>query len=469
MQLGELLTDLLISDLTVEGAGIARHDGRVLFVKDGLPGAVVSARVVGFRKGIAYAEQEQVQQPSPHARQPWCPHAHECGACALQHMTRQGELAWKQKHVRETLARLGKIQDLPVEDALTSSEERHRRNKMTFAFGTDMGEKGLQLGLRPRRDHDIVEVTECGMQRPESMRLLGLIRERATALGLTSWNSAGAEKAGTSQGYLRFLVVHAPDYSPDGKQQYVIECITGPGHKTKTGGGRLTNGEAIQCLGEELMRQFPLTGFIHSERGARSDLAQSEKEIMALGDTWYIEQFGALRLRVPYNAFLQTNTAATKLLYDRIAVEAKLSGSQILWDLYSGIGSIALLLAPTAHMVHGVESNADAVKAARQNANALGIEHCHFHCGEVTPRLLQTLPSPELVIVDPPRSGMTEGVIRELSAVAAPVLIYVSCDVGTQARDLLLLSSAYRPVKSIPVDMFPYSPHIENIVILHHL
>ena len=466
---GSLLESLTVTDLTVDGGAVARHQGQVVFLDAGLPGEVLSARVVKRVKRIVHARRERTLSQSPHAVDPWCPHAADCGACSWQHFAPEAALAWKRKHVRETLARIGKVVAPDVSPLVPSPRDRGYRNKMSFAFapGATPEQKTL-LGLRRFREQSVVEVTDCGLQTPEVMRMLAGARQMANNLGLEAWRGRGA-------GYLRFLVVHTPMYEPQDKKQMVVECITGDDHRraepAQGDGGRKTpsNADKVRELGRALMRDFALTGFIHSERRHPADLAQGERRVFLAGSGEYQERFGHLVLTVPHNAFLQTNTDVAALLYAGVAEEAGLSGREVLWDLYSGVGGIALYLAERVREAHGFEIQAEAVDAARKNSESLGHAHCHFHQGALSGALLAAVPRPDVIIADPPRAGIDEPILKLLLATPARRLVYVSCDPGTQARDITRLAPAWKVLRSRPYDMFPHTPHVENIVVLDRI
>lgn len=468
---GALLEELTVTDLTVDGKAVARCQGRVVFLDAGLPGEAVSARVVKTARRIIHARTERVLSPSPHAVAPWCPHAADCGACSWQHFSLEAAREWKQKHVRETLARIGKTVDPAVAPLVPSPLKRAYRTKMSFAFAPIPGRggsAGALLGLRRFREKTVVEVTGCGMQRPAVMQLLRHVRQSAGNLGLEAWQGSGT-------GYLRFLVVHTPLYAPQGKEQMLVECVTGPDHGHAGPGSRTegrktpTNADKVREMGLDLMKEFALTGFVHTERDSPSDVAQGGKTIFQAGSGEYQEAFGPLVLTVPHNAFLQTNSAVAGLLYAGAAEEAGLTGREVVWDLYSGVGSIALYLATRAREAHGFEAQTEAVAAARANSATHGHSHCHFHSGSLSPSLLAAAPRPDVIVADPPRAGLGEAVCQYLLSTPARRLVYLSCDPGTQARDIARLASAWRVRRSRPYDMFPYTPHVENIVTLDRI
>jgi 23S rRNA (uracil1939-C5)-methyltransferase len=375
--------------------------------------------------------------------------------------------------VRDSLARIGKINDIPVLPVLPSPVMKAYRNKMSFAFAPRT-EAGPALGLRQAGTCSLVEVRACGLQPPVVMRILDAVRANAAHLGLAAWNwqkKDPAAKGEERSGYLRFLVVHTPAYTPGGMPQILLEFITGRNHEGavdcggKNSTAALSNAEALRRLAEALVAEFPLTGVVHSERSRVTDVALGERPVQSFGSRDYLERFGHLLLRVPYSVFLQTNTGAAALLYEQIGREAALDPAYTLWDVYAGCGSIGLYLAEKVRMVHGFEIREDAVRAADNNKRALRYAHCHFHVGALKPIALETLPRPDVVVIDPPRSGVEEEVMQVLLHAPAKTLLYVSCDAATQARDAARLSSVWTAVKSLPVDMFPYTPHVENLLI----
>lgn len=464
---GVLLENLLVTDLTVEGRGIARYGRRVIFLDRGLPGETVRAVVTRTVKGVAHAEVLRRLSPSPHETAPWCPHFTECGACAWQHFAQPAALEWKADHVRQSLARIGKLAGLPVAPVLPSPLQREFRNKMSYAFADQGGE--TLLGLRRARDHALVAVTGCSLQPRVGMEVLAFVREAVNRLGLAALRKSAAPRPGAREnragGYLRFLVLRIPAMlDSSGRPQLVVECISGPDHSAPAKANR-SNAEAVALLGRELAGRFNCA-FVHSERRDATDVAQGERTVQAVNGHSYQERFGHLVLTVPYAAFLQTNTQAAALLYDLVEREAALRQDDVLWDVYCGVGGAGLYAARGAGLVHGFELQAAAVSAARANAAALGYSHCFFHAGDVARTLEQAdIPRPDVIIVDPPRAGLSERVRACLLRSRARRLLYVSCNVSTQARDAGALAPVWKAVKSFPVDMFPYTPHVENLLV----
>ena len=458
---GSLLSPLEIVDVSVEGQGLARHNGRVVFLDGGLPGAMVSAMVKRVTKKVIFADIVSVLNPSPHQISPACPHAGLCGGCLWQDFDLEAARQWKRNHISQCLARIGKAPDVQVFPVAASPAYVAMRNKMSFAFGPGQDESCL-LGLRKRAAHDIVEVDSCLLQGELAMAVVAHVRKRANELGLKAWIG---EKEET--GYLRHLVVHKALHATP-ENSMLVECITGPPPRRGKAAGK-DLADKLEQIGKELMQQFGVTGFVHGVRLQKDELALAERTFAVLGEASYTETIGHLNLVVPHNAFLQSNTAAATLLYERIRQEAALQGTECVWDLFCGIGSIGLFLAQDAGQVHGCEVAEQSVRAARQNARRLGYDNCAFYRNDLAHGLGADLPPPDVIIMDPPRAGISERLAGQLAQIKARTLLYVSCDAGTQARDVARLSSTWRAVRSYPVDMFPYTAHVENVLVLEPL
>lgn len=459
------LQQLEITDLTLQGRSIARYMQRVLFLDQGLPGEVVDARVTKVKKNVAEGVVTAFHRYSPDRQSPWCPDFGRCGGCMWQHFAPNATLEWKRRHVEETLARIGKIRGIPVHAVTPSPAGRAYRNKMAFAFGPDEQGAHILLGLRKFHSRDIVEVAACGILPARALALVERVR------AFLHEYAKSEEAVRTLGAYLRFLVLHMPDHAQEG-EQLLVECITGAAHSrtSTTEAGSFANAEFVSALGDYLCRgDTPtVTGFIHSERKDSADVAQGEKKLSHRGKTWFSESFDGLVLeRIPYSSFVQTNTGAATALYKSVRQEARLTGSEVVWDMYSGVGGIALFLAGEAREVHGFEANKDAVSAARRNAHALGFEHCSFHAGRIGKNSPARASAPDIVVVDPPRAGLDREALDMLLSSPARTLLYVSCDAGTLARDASLLAHSWVPVSCRPVDMFPFTPHVESLMTFH--
>lgn len=435
----ELAVDALVSD----GRGLGRFRGMAVFVEGALPGQTVRARIVAVRKRLAEAELVEVVAPSPDERAAPCPHAGRCGGCPWQALDYGRQLGWKERIVRDALERVAKVADPPLLPILPSPLAWGYRNKMEFAFGpSENGERAI--GLRERGSRRIVEVTGCLLQTPLTMRVLAAAR--------VLMNGPFRDVEG------RFLVIREPRAGG-----CFVELIAAPGVEAAVG-GRFAAALREAADG--------VTGVALSVRAAAGDVAYGERTLYADGELE--ERLGHIRLRLGHNAFFQVNTPAAELLYaeaERFAALATFD-APVLWDVYGGVGSIGLYMARHAGRVVGIEAMPGAVRCARANARALGVEGYRVEPGDaksVLGRLAKFGPKPDVVVVDPPRAGLDATVARQLADAAPRRLVYVSCNPATLARDVARLAPAYRLAAARPVDLFPQTPHVETAALLERV
>jgi 23S rRNA (uracil1939-C5)-methyltransferase len=262
---------------------------------------------------------------------------------------------------------------------------------------------------------------------------------------------------GGREGPLRFLVVRCPEHSPAGKRQCVVEIITAPVRAEEAG--------AVRKLGERMMAMGTVTGFAHSGRLSAGAVAYGEKTIFTLGETAIAERFGPVTLTAPTQAFLQVNTLAATLLYERVRELASAVKARVIWDLYSGAGGIALTLAAPGRAVRGFENVPEAVRRARTNAEGAPGSVSFTRC-DAAALPADTQPPPDLVVLDPPRAGIAAPLVERLPSLRPRHIISVGCDPAAQARDIALLSPAYRLEQAGAVDLFPQTPHVEAYALL---
>lgn len=425
------------------GAGLARLDGRVVFVEGALPGSRVMARVVKEDKGCLRAVVHEVLSPSPAAVEPFCPHFGICGGCTWQDAAYPTQLEWKREIVSEQLRRLGKL-DTEASPALASPLERLYRNKMEFSFGPGPV-CGLSLGLRERFNPGrIVEIESCFLMPDPAMDIVRAVRHLAGATQLPSYF------ARTGTGAWRHLVLRRSEAT----DKWLAQIIVGP----KTPFKRLSS------LGEALMQEIPqLSGVILDMRRDRSDFAIAEHRIWAMGQDSIEEDLDGLRLRVSAGAFFQTNTQAAAVLYAKAVEAARLSGNEAVWDLYCGAGGLSLFMARQARTVTGFEISQDAVEDATANAELNGLTNCSFVAGDLKDAIARRKARPDVVVIDPPRAGLHPDTVDALLRIAAQRLVYVSCNPSTLARDMGKLGAEYAAQDVTPVDLFPHTPHIECV------
>lgn len=471
---GDLL-ELTVDGLAAGGRAVCRHEGRVVFVAGGLPGQRVRAKLTTVKRRFAEATLDAVLEPSPVQCTPFCAHFGDCGGCTWQDLPYAEQLRWKERFVVDALGRIGGLREANVLPILPSPAERGFRNKMEFAFSQDRDGQ-LHLGLRRRASRAVVDITECHLQTPLTVRIVEAVRELARESGLPGWDD------GRHDGFWRFLVVREPELGRvasadtptaddtahgDGQnaqgRQCMLQCITGrhPGAA-----------QAVSRLAEALRARFPeVTGVVHSLRLDPEQVAYGERVLAVDGEAVLTERLGDNDLLLGPDSFFQTNTAAANLLYDEARRMAAAGPNDTVWDLYSGVGAIALHLARAAGAVRGFEITPEAVNDARANASRNNILNCSFVSGDVRASLRRERPgegvSPRIVVMDPPRAGLHEDVVEAVATHQPERIVYVSCNPATMARDVALFTArGYALQEARPVDLFPHSPHVECVALL---
>jgi 23S rRNA (uracil1939-C5)-methyltransferase len=416
----------------------------------------VRALVDSLTPRFAKASVTEVLAPSPDETPAPCPHAALCGGCAWQNLAYPAQLAWKERQARETLRRIGKQDperlDWGAEPMAASPALFRYRNKVELAFGR--GPDGPVLGMRRRASREIVEIEDCLLARRPLGRLLELVRAWAAESGLTAWDGG--------QGFLRFLVLRMPEYDPGGRAPVAVELIS-----AKSPRSRPREAEAVRKLFAMLERALPeVVSCAHSQRGHKADVAYGERVLSGQGERRLREKIGPVLLETPLRAFVQTNPGAAALLYENVRSLAALSGRELVWDLYCGVGGIGLLLAQDAAAVRGFDLAGPAVACARKNAALNKLANCSFAEGDLAVLLAKEENVPELVVMDPPRAGLDARVRAALLEKGPRRIISVSCDPATQARDMAALRPLYSPRAGRLIDLFPHTPHLESVYLL---
>ncbi|MBI4280187.1 MAG: 23S rRNA (uracil(1939)-C(5))-methyltransferase RlmD [Armatimonadetes bacterium] len=435
-----------VDRLSYGGRGVGRVDGYVVFVPDTAPGDVVRARLVKVKRNYAEAALVEVVEPSPARAAPPCPYFGPCGGCLWQHIPYAAQAAAKEAIVRESLAHLAGLRDLPVHPVVAADDPWYYRNKMEFTFAPD----GL-LGLHRRGAFDrIVGIESCLLQSPLTTALLGEVREFVTAHGLTCYNPR------THAGLLRHLVVR------EGKQtgEFMVAIITSAGEfpQAREFAGLLASGHP------------EIASVLWGVNPSLGDAVTPERVEVLHGRPFIQERLGGLTFRIGLETFFQTNTAQAEKMVASVRAAAALAGTGPVVDLYCGVGTFALLLARGAASVHGIEVVPAAVEAARENARLNGITNAEFEVGDARrglPALIERIGRPDLLLLDPPRSGAGERVMRRVVEAAPRRAIYVSCNPTTLAPDLRVLVNAGYAITSVqPLDLFPQTYHVECVVAL---
>ena len=441
--------ELDVESLAYGGNGVARLDGFVVFVRRGLPGDRVLARVTKVKRGYAEAVATEVVRPGPQRVEAPCAHFGTCGGCRFQDLAYEAQLEQKHSQVRDALQRLAGIPEPPLEAIVPCTPEiYHYRNKLEYSFTRT--EAGAALGFhRAGRWDEVLEVDKCWLTTDLGNAIRTAVRDWAREEGLQPYSQADGS------GYLRHLVVR------EGRNtgQVLVELVTAPGEPFEQG------------YFVEVLRRFPEVRSIHwAVNDTPAEVTNLPTKLL-WGEPWIEEELGGLRFRVRPNAFLQTNTGMAEKLYALAREAAGLTGRETVWDLYCGIGTIGLSLAAEALTVWGIEVSEESVACALENAELNGITNTAFfagNVGQVVEELLERSGAPDVIVVDPPRAGLAGKALRRLGEVGAPRIVYVSCNPTTLASDVKALRDdyGYELLRVTPVDMFPHTPHIESVSLL---
>jgi 23S rRNA (uracil1939-C5)-methyltransferase len=441
--------ELEIESLAYGGNGVARLNGFVVFVRRGLPGDRVRARVTKVKRNHAEALATEVLQPGPQRVDPPCDHFPACGGCRFQDLAYEAQLEQKQAQVADALRRIGSLTEAPLEPIVPCEPEIfHYRNKMEYSFTRTPSGPALGFHKAGRWD-EVLEIEKCWLTTELGNAIRNAVRDWAREEGLEAYS----QEDGT--GYLRHLVVR------EGRNtgQALVELVTAPGERFERG------------YFVEVARRFPEVRSIHwAVNDSPAEVTNLPTQLL-WGDEAIEERLCGLRFRIRPNAFLQTNTAMAERLYALAGDFSGLSGSETLYDLYCGIGTVGLSLASRALTVWGVEVSEESVACALENAELNGIANAAFfagNVGQVLEELRERAGDPDVVVVDPPRAGLAGKALRRVGELGAPRLVYVSCNPTTLASDVKVLRTAYGYAleRARPVDMFPHTPHVETVALL---
>jgi 23S rRNA (uracil1939-C5)-methyltransferase len=431
------------------GAGVARLGGFVVFVRRGLPGDTVRARVTKVQRRHAEAEAIEVVDAGPQRVDAPCEHFPACGGCRFQDLAYDAQVAAKEAWVTQSLRRLAGIEEPRVEPIVAAESPFHYRNKMEYSFAP--GPDGtVELGLhRAGRWDEVLPIERCWLTTDLGNGIRNAIRDWAREERLEAYDQA------ENTGYLRHLVIREGVNTGEA----LVLLVT---HKRE----RFDRERLI-----EVLTQFPQVRSIHwAINDTPAEITNLPTELLWGGEA-IEEQIGDLRFRVRPNAFLQTNTRMAERLYELARAEAALTGNETVFDLYCGIGTIGLSLARDALTVWGIEISEESVACAIENAELNSIGNAAFYAGnvgEVLRELTDRAGQPDVVVVDPPRAGLAGKALKRLGELAAPRVVYVSCNPTTLAGDAKRLAEVYgyRLVRTTPVDMFPHTPHVESVSLL---
>ncbi len=459
---GQLL-ELPVEAFANAGRCIARLEGKVVFVKGAIPGERVRMLVTRQRKDFIEAEVVEIVEAAPERRNPFCPHFGFCGGCQWQHMDYAAQLHYKQQMVVETLQRLGGIEIDEILPIQGSPLTQGYRNKLEFTFSHRAWQPPEQwrtnrhtpsppaLGYHlPGAFDRVFNVETCFLQPNLSDDIRNGVRQFAIENQLSFFHLK------KQTGLLRTLMIRMTTTG-----QVLVLLVFGEDHPDQR-----------EMVLHYLQQTFPqITSLQYAINRKKNDSLTDVEIHIYHGSPYVEERVGNLMLRISAKSFFQTNTLQAEKLYEGILQMAELTGTQMVFDLYSGIGSIGLYVAPQCRWVVAVESVPEAVADAHVNASLNQVHNIVFQQGdvvEVLDTLIQTYGYPDVVIVDPPRAGIHRHLLSKLLDVKPRRIVYVSCHVATQARDLQALQSHYRVARIQPFDLFPHTHHIENLALLQY-
>ena len=456
-----VLEEVLVENYAAEGKSLARMDGKVIFIENVVPGDVVNIRLSKNKKDWAEGYPIQFKSFSKQRVEPFCQHFGVCGGCQWQMLPYQKQLQYKQQQVIDNLTRIGKI-ELP--DALPiagAGEDKFYRNKLEYTFSTKEyipngkfdkadKEKSLRnvLGFHAKGFFDkVVNIEKCWLQPEPNNEIRNALREFAWQKKMSFYDYR------EHKGFLRNLQLRICTTG-----EVMVNVVFGQDDEEKR----------VEVL-DFLKQQFPqITTLVYTINLKKNDSLSDLEPVSYFGKGYVIERLEDFRFKIGPKSFFQTNTKQAEKLYQITRAFAGLDGSQTLYDLYCGTGSIGIFCSKGAKKIIGVEAIAEAIQDAKENALLNNIEHAQFFTGDVidicNDGFFSQHGKPDVIITDPPRAGMHEKLVRKILEIEAATVVYVSCNPATQARDLALLDQKYEVTKLQPVDMFPHTHHIENVV-----
>ncbi len=461
MNKGDIIASLEITGISADGKSVGRHEGIVVFVKEGVPGDVAEVEITYKRRRFLEGKITHLLKASEHRSEPFCEHFGTCGGCKWQHLSYEGQLKFKQDHVEENLSKISGM-DLPkIKPIIGSADTQYYRNKLEYTFSNkrwltkeeigsekDLNRNGLGFHI-PRMFDKVLDIKNCYHQAEPSNSIRNAVREYALKNNLTFFDIR------EQHGFLRNLIIRT---TSTGETMVMLQVFE-PDQK------------AIDGIMEFLKNEFPEITSLNYIINEKKNETIFDQEVVCVSGTPYIqEKMGALTFRIGPKSFYQTNSKQAERLYEVAAEMAQLTGEEVVYDLYTGTGTIANYVAGKAKKVVGVEYVPEAIEDAKVNSEINGITNTVFFAGDMKDVLndafVKKHGQPDVIITDPPRAGMHEDVVETLVRIRPKRIVYVSCNPATQARDIELLSEAFTVEEIQPVDMFPHTQHVENVILL---
>lgn len=463
-----ILEKVRVEDFAAEGRSLARRDGKVVFIERTVPGDLVDVFLTRDKKDWAEGYPLRFHELSPRRTEPFCSHFGNCGGCQWQQVIYEEQLEFKQQQVVDALQRIAKVELPPVQPILGAKDILYYRNKLEYTFGTypyvpagqydkeQAREQRLQghrarasaAGFHARGFFDkVVDIETCYLQAEPSNKVREAIRAYALEHDLSFYDVR------QHSGFLRNVQLRVCSTG-----EVMVNLIVGEPDTAN-----------IKALMGRLQKTLPeVSTWVYTINTKKNDSIYDLEPVTFSGNGYVIEKLEAFRFKIGPKSFFQTNTKQAEQLYRVTREYAELSGTETVYDLYCGTGSIGIFCSENAGKIIGVEMIEAAIDDAKENAALNGLDKTHFFAGDVidicNDAFFAKHGKPDVIITDPPRAGMHEKLVRKILEMEAPVVVYVSCNPATQARDLQLLDEKYAVTRVQPVDMFPHTHHIENIV-----
>jgi 23S rRNA (uracil1939-C5)-methyltransferase len=452
--------ELQIESLAFGGLGVAKHDEQVIFVRGAIPGQKVITAITRKKKSYLEGLALETLSESPNFINPECNHFKYCGGCVHQNLTYAEQLKEKQAQVENIFQRMGKYKDLKINPIIGCENIWNYRNKMEFTFSSNIWHENsnspnmpLALGLHiPKRFDKILDISDCHIQNKECNDILNDAKSMAIELGLTTWDVRKHE------GFLRNLVLRKGHHT----NEIMVNIVTSEFDEMK-----------VLPIVQNLTGRYPnIKSIVNNVTSRHAGTTQGQSEHLLFGESFIHEKLDNFSFEISANSFFQTNTVQADKLYQLIKNECNLAGDEVVYDLFCGTGSISIFIAENAKHVYGFELVESAVKDAERNTNLNKIKNCSFYSGDLmdifqTNNELSKLPKPEVMVIDPPRSGMHPKTVQQVLEQSPNRIVYVSCNPSTQVRDIKFFTEDSYKIKNVqPIDMFPHTPHVENIVML---
>ncbi len=450
------MVTLEITDCGVDGEGIGKVDGFTVFVKDAVIGDTVEAKILKAKKNYGYGRLMKVLVASPHRVEPACAFAAPCGGCQLQALSYEQQLAFKERKVRGHLERIGGFTQIPMEPIIGAEQVLHYRNKAQFPIGRSRDGR-IVTGFYAGRTHSIIENRDCALGVPENREVLDRVIAHMEQFFIEPYDET------SGKGLVRHVLVRKGFHTGE-----LMVCVV-------INGKNLPKSERLV----EALREIPgMTSISLNVNQEKSNVILGRELKLLWGKPCITDKIGEISYEISPLSFFQVNPEQTEKLYGKALEYADLNGAEEVWDLYCGIGTISLFLAQRAKFVRGVEIIPAAIDNARQNARLNRMTNTEFFVGkaeEVLPEYYERYEREhpgenaraDVIVVDPPRKGCDEMLLRTMVKMQPNRIVYVSCDSATLARDLkVLYAEGYELEKVCPVDMFPNTVHVETCVLL---